>query len=69
MRFLDGVSFSEARTYVNKQEAFWREDYMSSGFYRDMSFDEFIIHMGIDKHRDGLKKALNDLKNKKEASV
>ena len=69
MRFIDGVSVNQAKAYVNKQEAFWREDYMSSGFYRDMSFDEFITQMGINEHRDGLKKALQELMEKQSEEI
>lgn len=64
MKFVDGVSFGEARAYVNKREAAWREEYMKSGMYRDMSFDEYIAAMGITEYRDGLRKALDEFYGK-----
>lgn len=69
MKFIDGVSVNQAKAYVSKQEAFWHEDYMSSGCYLDMSFDEYIETMGITKYRDSLKKALNDLMEKESEEI
>lgn len=68
MKFIDGISFNEARAYVNKREASWREDYMNSGMYRDMTFDEFNAAMGVTEYRDGLRKALNEFYGKGDAA-
>lgn len=69
MRFIDGVSVNQAKAYVNKQEAFWREDYMSSGLYRDMTFDEYVEQMGIAEYRNSLKKALQELMEQEKVSA
>lgn len=64
MRFADGVSFGEAQAHVNKHEAWWREDYMKSGQYKFMTFEEYLDLMGHTQHRNSLKQALNELKEK-----
>lgn len=61
MKFKDGTSFGEARAYVNKYEAWWREDYMKSGQYKFMTFEEYLDLMGHTQHRNDLKQALNEL--------
>jgi len=69
MKFQDGVSFGAAQAYVNKMEAYWREDYMKSGLYMDMSFEEYCDNMAITEYRDGIKKALNDLMMSEKGSA
>lgn len=68
MRFLDEVSFGEAQAYVNKWEAWWREDYMKSGQYKFMTFEEYLDLMGITERRNGLKEALNELMKRGDAA-